>query len=78
MSSEAMLSLVVPVYGVEKYIYKFLNSLEKNLQPGVEVLIINDGTKDKSIKIAEEFTKNNNKYIKILNKANGGGKLCAK
>ena len=71
-SSEAMLSLVVPVYGVEKYIYKFLNSLEKNLQPGVEVLIINDGTKDKSIKISEEFTKNNNKYIKILNKANGG------
>ena len=66
------LSLVVPTYGVEKYIHKFLGSLAKNLQSGVEVLIINDGTKDNSGKIAEEFANKYSEYIKVINKSNGG------
>ena len=66
------LSLVVPMYGVEKYIHKFLNSVERNLQFGVEVLIINDGTKDNSAEIAEQFSSKYPDYIKVINKENGG------
>ena len=67
------LSLVVPVYGVEKYIHRFLASLEKNLQPEMEVLIINDGTKDNSAIIAEKFANKHCNYVKVINKSNGGG-----
>lgn len=66
------LSLVVPVYGVEKYIHRFLASLEKNLQPEMEVLIINDGTKDNSAIIAEKFANKHCNYVKVINKSNGG------
>lgn len=66
------LSLIVPVYGVEEYIPKFLASLEKNLRPGVEVLIINDGTKDNSAIIADKFANKNCNYVKVINKSNGG------
>ena len=66
------LSLIVPTYGVEKYIDKFLSSLARNLQYGVEILIINDGTKDKSAEIACDFAKNYRDYIRVINKTNGG------
>lgn len=72
MKATVKLSIIVPVYGVEKYIHNFLTSLEKNLQAGVEVLIINDGTKDKSAKIAEGFANNYRECVKVINKLNGG------
>lgn len=66
------LSLVVPMYGVEKYLHKFLNSLERNLKPGIEVLIINDGTKDNSGEIAEKFAVRYPDYVNVVHKENGG------
>lgn len=66
------LTLVVPTYGVEKYIPRFLTSLEINLQAGIEVLIINDGTKDNSAIIAEEFAARYPGYVRVVNKENGG------
>ena len=66
------LSLIVPIYGVEKYIHKFLGSLEKNLLPGVEVLLIDDGTKDDSGKIADEFALMHPQYVRVVHKENGG------
>ena len=39
------LSLIVPVYGVEKYIHKFLISLSKNLIDGVEAILVDDGSR---------------------------------
>ena len=53
--SEVILSLVVPIYGVELYLRRFLDSLEKNLRPGVEVILVDDGSKDNSGKIIDEF-----------------------
>lgn len=66
------LTMVVPVYGVENYINKFLDSLEKNLQQGIEVIIIDDGTKDNSGKIADEFASKHPEYITVIHKENGG------
>lgn len=66
------LSLVVPTYGVENYINRFLDSLEKNLQRGIEVLIIDDGTKDCSGKIADEFAAKYPQYVTVVHKENGG------
>lgn len=49
------LSIVVPVYGVEKYILQFAQSLLKHLTSDVELIVINDGTKDRSIDIFKKY-----------------------
>lgn len=73
MSSEKIiLSLIVPIYGVENYIYDFLDSLESNLVPRVEVIIVDDGTKDRSGIIADEFASRHADYVRVLHKENGG------
>ncbi|MBQ7884187.1 MAG: glycosyltransferase [Phascolarctobacterium sp.] len=66
------LSLIVPIYGVEKYIDRFLYSLEKNLQSGIEVLLIDDGTRDNSGKIADKFALLHADNVKVVHKENGG------
>jgi len=48
-------SVIVPVYNVEKYILKCLESLAAQTFPDYEVIIVNDGTKDRSAEIAEIF-----------------------
>lgn len=64
------ISVIVPVYGVEKYIKKCIESLVNQTFKDFEILVVNDGTKDKSIDIIKENF--NDKRIKILNKKNGG------
>lgn len=66
------LSLCVPIYGVEKEIPRFLQSLEQNLREDVEVLLIDDGTKDNSGKIADAFAKRYARYVQVIHKTNGG------
>lgn len=73
--SEVILSLVVKIYGVELYLRRFLDSLEKNLRPGVEVILVDDGSKDNSGKIIDEFA--TKKYppdvsVVAIHKLNGG------
>lgn len=70
--NKSILSLIVPTYGVENYIYDFLDSLEANFVPGVEVIIVDDGTKDRSGVIADEFALGHAGYVKVLHKENGG------
>lgn len=64
-----MVSIIMPVYNVEKYIEKSIQSVLIQTVKSFELLIINDGSKDESIKIAENF---NDKRIKIFHKQNGG------
>ncbi len=66
------LSVCVPIYGVEKEIPRFLASLEKNLCDGVEVLLIDDGTKDNSGRIAEAFAEKHADCVCVIHKPNGG------
>ena len=64
------ISVIVPVYGVEKYIKKCINSLVNQTFKDFEIIVINDGTKDNSIKIIKENF--NDKRIRIYDKENGG------
>ena len=64
------ISVIVPVYGVEDYIEKCIDSLVNQTFKDFEILVVNDGTLDKSIDIVKKnFT---DKRIKILDKKNGG------
>ena len=52
------LSLLVPIYGVEKYINRFLASLLPNLQSDIEIIMIDDGSPDNCGAIIDDFQKN--------------------
>lgn len=64
------ISVVIPVYNVEKYIKQCLESVINQTHKNLEIIVVNDGTKDNSIKIVEEYL--DDKRIKIINKENGG------
>lgn len=67
-----LISIVVPMYNVEKYIRRCLESLiNQSKLDDVEILLINDGSQDSSREIAEDYAK---KYpiIRIIDKENGG------
>lgn len=70
-SNNLELSIIIPVYNVEKYLKECLNSISKIKDINYEILIVNDGSPDNSQKIIEEFCKNNIK-AKFFIKENGG------
>ncbi len=72
MQNSIDLSIIIPVYGVEKYIRKCLDSVFKNLPDNTEVIIINDGTKDNSETIILEFVQKYKDIIAYYKKENGG------
>ncbi len=66
------ISLIVPVYNVENYLRKCLDSLVNQTLQETEILIINDGSKDGSQKIINEFQEKFPLKIKSFLKENGG------
>lgn len=70
MREDIKISVVIPVYGVEKYIRQCLESIINQTYKNLEIIVVNDGTKDNSMKIVEEYL--SDKRIKIINKENGG------
>lgn len=69
---EKLLSVVVPVYNVEKYLDKCLNSLVKQNIDNYEIIVVNDGTKDNSQKIIDKYVKEYPGLVKSFIKENGG------
>lgn len=67
---KGMLSVIVAAYNVENYIEKCVDSLVSQTYKNLEILVINDGSTDKTLEVLEKYKKNNN--VKILNKPNGG------
>lgn len=65
-------SIIVPVYNVEKYISKCLDSIENQTFRDFEAIIINDGTKDDSQKIIDKYVKRCPTIFKSYIKENGG------
>lgn len=65
-------SVIVPVYNVEKYIEKCLDSLLNQTLKDIEIIVVNDGSKDNSKEIIKEYEKNNPEKIVYLEKQNGG------
>lgn len=70
--NKCKLSIIVPVYGVEKYIDKCLDSLVKQSLKEIEIIVVNDGTKDNSQKIIDKYVKKYPEKIKSYIKENGG------
>ena len=65
------LSIVVPVYNIEPYLAKCLDSLISENASGYEIIVVNDGSTDNSRGIIEDYQKRTDR-ICLLNMENGG------
>lgn len=66
------LSVIVPVYNTEQYLERCLNSLVNQTLQELEILVVDDGSTDDSLKIAKEFEQLYPGKLKIFAKENGG------
>lgn len=62
MKNKTDVSIIVPIYNAEKYIYACLESIRNQTFTNFEVLMVDDGSDDKSGSIAMEFAKNDNRF----------------
>ena len=68
---EGKISIIVPIYNVEKYLKRCVKSLILQTYKNIEILLVDDGSKDSSGSMADEFSKMD-KRIRTLHKENGG------
>lgn len=71
MRKEDFISIVVPVYNVEFYLRKCLDSIINQTYKKIEIILIDDGSTDDSGKICDEYAKKDSR-IKVIHKENGG------
>lgn len=69
-SDNSLISIIVPIYNVEEYIFKCVKSLLVQTYKNIEIILVNDGTKDNSMKKIQALIKD--KRCVVLNKENGG------
>ena len=66
-----LISIVVPVYGVENYLTDCIDSIISQSYKNIEIILVDDGSKDSCPKICDEYAKKD-KRIKVIHKKNGG------
>ncbi len=68
-----VLTISIAAYNVERFLDKTLSSLmEPSVLDDIEVIVVNDGSKDRTREIAEEYQKKYSGTVKVINKENGG------
>lgn len=68
---QVKVSIIVPVYNVEKYVSKCLESLLRQTYENIEIILVNDGSQDNSKKIIDNFAKKDER-VKVIHKNNEG------
>ena len=68
---EIKVSIIMPVYGVEDYVGQAIESIQKQTLTDWEFFCVDDGTKDRSGEICDEYAKNDPRII-VIHKENGG------
>lgn len=71
MNNKKLVSIIVPAYNVENYIDNCINSLINQTYNNIEIIIVDDGSTDGTLKKSMNYQKKD-KRIKILKKKNGG------
>lgn len=69
--SKIKVSILVPICNVEKYLKQCLNSLVSQTLKDIEIICINDGSKDKSLEIIKDYLKNDRRIV-LIDKVNTG------
>lgn len=71
MNNNELISIIVPIYNVEKYLEKCVNSILNQTFKNIEILLIDDGSIDNSAVICDNFKKLD-KRVKVFHKKNSG------
>lgn len=71
MHGKELISVIVPVYNVEKYLHKCLNSIINQTYTNLEIILVDDGSTDKSGMICDEYSELDTR-IKVVHQENGG------
>lgn len=65
------ISVIVPAYNIEEYLGRCLESILAQTYTNIEVIVVDDGSKDNTLKVAQQFEKDDNR-VKVISKANEG------
>lgn len=68
---KAKVSIIVPIYSVEMYLVEALDSLQRQTLHDIEIICVNDGSKDNSLEIMKRYAEKDDRFI-IIDKENGG------
>lgn len=66
-----LISIVIPIYNVEKYLKRCVDSVINQTYKNLEIILVDDGSTDNCGKICDEYAKKD-KRIKVIHKKNGG------
>ena len=66
-----MISVIVPVYNAEKYIKQTVEAIQNQDYQELEILLINDGSKDNSLRICQEIARADDR-VRVFDQANCG------
>ncbi|MFQ6791392.1 MAG: glycosyltransferase family 2 protein [Thomasclavelia sp.] len=68
---QKLVSVIIPVYNIEKFISKCVKSVLENTYRNIEIILVDDGSTDSSGKICDKFSKNY-RNVATIHKTNGG------
>ena len=69
--TESLISIVVPIYNVEKYLNRCVDSILNQTYRDIEIILVDDGSPDRCGSICDEYQKRDTR-IKVIHKKNGG------
>lgn len=68
---ESLISVIVPIYKVEKYLKKCIDSIINQTYKNLEIILVDDGSPDNCPKICDEYA-NQDSRVRVIHKENGG------
>lgn len=71
MENQALISVIIPVYNVEKYLYECVDSVINQTYKNLEIILVDDGSTDSSGKICDEYL-DKDERITVVHQKNGG------
>ncbi len=71
MDQDILISVIVPVYNVQEYLPRCVDSILAQTYENLEIILVDDGTKDASDKICDEYAARDTR-IRVIHKENGG------
>ena len=65
------ISIIIPIYNVQNYLEKCLDSVKNQTFKNWEAICVNDGSTDNSLEILQQYAENDERFV-VINQENGG------